>query len=485
MADLTTPSIFSFASVNAVEKPARAKRVKQRDRVDRRLTDLAASPDSQDGSQEQGMALSPSSHPSSNVGPTNARPRRQFFTELGVRREIWRPGDGDGDYADDFHGKVNPDPMRRFRFYQGDIGAIILGVNEPPKNVLLDDKAAHRIVESGIYTCEQVGKWWSHDFNVKGNPRATRRNRGRTAYEADGITVASAKQGVKKGAPEKLYYFTGSSTMDIEDADEDDEYAAADEDENFGVFDSIEDGGFFQHQPNSSMLVNNGSANRDRNESEGLFVTPAPPQQKGTRSKAKVSKVAGMRLIYADEDPNAHDYQVSKRPHSDDAASEASDANDSGTNNSGDGTARGPKRQRHLSPTPAVSEGEKFSVRLLAVLPHGPDGPLFIETLGEPMKELCNDIDACEADLRATGKRLVKAKEKNATLNADLCDAVETFGARIEKLEDLLATAAADKEAEIATLKLQLQAVTQEAASEREKGAAERKRLENLRKMMG
>ncbi|KAK5124843.1 hypothetical protein LTR16_003415, partial [Cryomyces antarcticus] len=163
----------------------------------------------------------------------------------------------------------------------------------------------------------------------------------------------------------------------------------------------------------------------------------------------------------------------------------ASDANDSGTNNSGDGTARGPKRQRHLSPTPAVSEGEKFSVRLLAVLPHGPDGPLFIETLGEPMKELCNDIDACEADLRATGKRLVKAKEKNATLNADLCDAVETFGARIEKLEDLLATAAADKEAEIATLKLQLQAVTQEAASEREKGAAERKRLENLRKMMG
>ncbi|TKA40493.1 hypothetical protein B0A49_12807, partial [Cryomyces minteri] len=163
----------------------------------------------------------------------------------------------------------------------------------------------------------------------------------------------------------------------------------------------------------------------------------------------------------------------------------APDTNDSGNNISSDGTATGRKRQRHLSPTPVVSEGEKFSARFLAALPQGPDGPLSIETLGEPMKELCHDIDACEADLRATGKQLVKAKEKNATLNADLCDAVETFGARIEKLKDLLATVAADKDAEIAALKLQLQAVTQEAASEREKGAAERKKLENLRKMMG
>jgi hypothetical protein len=48
---------------------------------------------------------------------------------------------------------------------------IILGVNETPQYVYLDDSSAHQILLSssaGIYTPSELGKFWPFDFDANG-----------------------------------------------------------------------------------------------------------------------------------------------------------------------------------------------------------------------------------------------------------------------------------------------------------------------------
>ncbi|KAK4994530.1 hypothetical protein LTR66_005464 [Elasticomyces elasticus] len=102
----------------------------------------------------------------------------------GVSREIWQPGDGDGDHMSDYLGC--PRPTKRYRMYQSDVGNIVRHKNEPPKNVMLDDKAAYEIWRSDQFSKVDKRRHWSHDFNFSGNIRYRRQHIGRAAYDNEG-----------------------------------------------------------------------------------------------------------------------------------------------------------------------------------------------------------------------------------------------------------------------------------------------------------
>ena len=102
-----------------------------------------------------------------------------------VKREVWQPGDGDGSYTTEvFHSGAH---TGRYRFFQSHIGQIVVGRNEPPKHVVLDDQAAHEIAKSGVYSIKKLSQYWSHDFTAThGTIRVGRPNRGRPAVVPDG-----------------------------------------------------------------------------------------------------------------------------------------------------------------------------------------------------------------------------------------------------------------------------------------------------------
>ena len=160
---------------------------------------------------------------------------RYFWRErdTSLQREIWRPGkfpsttcihsltqstpgDGDGDMDADLYAMPgpNPPPEKRWRFFQSRVGPgpIEYQVNEPPKYVILDDRAAQELLASNVPRTH-LPRFWSHDFVGNGSIRARRLNRGRGAigdFEAEGqnrfhfATIANKRGGEK-------YYFKGEN----------------------------------------------------------------------------------------------------------------------------------------------------------------------------------------------------------------------------------------------------------------------------------
>ena len=105
--------------------------------------------------------------------------RSHYRDSKQIQREIWQPGDGDGEYLAECFGQ--PRTGSPYRFFQCHIGPISKN-NEPPKYVILDDQAVHEIIQSSLYTKPQRAKFWSHDFSsTHGTLRVDRPNRGRPA----------------------------------------------------------------------------------------------------------------------------------------------------------------------------------------------------------------------------------------------------------------------------------------------------------------
>lgn len=146
--------------------------------------------------------------------------REHYRDHRGIKREVWRPGDGDGDPSYDFCDDQRTD-IPRWRFFQHDIGPLIKAKKEPPKYVLLDDKAAYEVFKAEICTKMNMGKFWNHDFSNVGHLKTNRPNRGRAALmheSGDGAVkidtgdgqgeriVATLPAGQNKS---KLYRFIG------------------------------------------------------------------------------------------------------------------------------------------------------------------------------------------------------------------------------------------------------------------------------------
>lgn len=122
-----------------------------------------------------------------NNAPAPSKPKHLHYRDHeGVSREIWQPGDNDGERDSEFLDKSAC--TARWRFFQSKIGPIVRGTNSPPHYVVLDDKAAWDILSSGVYTLKEKGQFWPFDFAVMGHIRSGRPNRGRPA-------IVDAKQG--------------------------------------------------------------------------------------------------------------------------------------------------------------------------------------------------------------------------------------------------------------------------------------------------
>lgn len=100
----------------------------------------------------------------------------------------------------------------RWRFYQSRTGPgpVKHQKNQPPKYVILDDRAAQEVAISDIPRAH-ISKYWPHDFGGNGAIRARRPHRGRGAtgdFEASGkdrfhfTNIANRKHSER-------YYFTG------------------------------------------------------------------------------------------------------------------------------------------------------------------------------------------------------------------------------------------------------------------------------------
>ncbi|KAM0716314.1 hypothetical protein Q7P37_007759 [Cladosporium fusiforme] len=133
----------------------------------------------------------------------------------GTQREIWRPGDGDGDIEHDHFERKGPAaPLdKRWRLYQLSPGTFKARINEPPSNVILDDRAVHEILQSNIPRA-QLSKRWSHDFSGQANVRHRRSHRGRPAYKTKnndetGSSESEKFHAFRPSAKVQPYYFTG------------------------------------------------------------------------------------------------------------------------------------------------------------------------------------------------------------------------------------------------------------------------------------
>jgi len=138
---------------------------------------------------------------------------RQYWTDpvLRLQREIWRPGDGDGDKATDYYEKPGKIPLdKRWRFYQSRTGvtAVKSNLNEPPKYVILDDRAAQECVSSDIPR-QYLGKFWGHDFSNSGIIRSRRPHRGRPAIGDADAPGHHKYHFARIGTKGERYYFTG------------------------------------------------------------------------------------------------------------------------------------------------------------------------------------------------------------------------------------------------------------------------------------
>lgn len=168
---------------------------------------------------------------------------RQYWTDPATRvqREIWRPGDGEGERFGDYYEKPGaPPPLeKRWRLYQVSnlmalpvyrastssfiryfstmltweqsrtgLGPIKSEVNEPPKYVVLDDRAAYECSASDIPRTYLVD-WWSHDFGGNGQVRARRGHRGRSAIGDENAPGVDKYHFTTVGTAKRRYYFTG------------------------------------------------------------------------------------------------------------------------------------------------------------------------------------------------------------------------------------------------------------------------------------
>ncbi|KAI6847953.1 hypothetical protein KC332_g14020 [Hortaea werneckii] len=138
---------------------------------------------------------------------------RQYYREplTGIKREVWRPGDGDGAADTDYYDKPGQRPLhQRWRFYQLKTGKgpISFKNNMPPKYVILDDRAAHEVLASDIPRASIV-RFWSHDFGGPGRIRARRPHRGRSAISNPNATGDEKYFSTEVGMRGEKYYFTG------------------------------------------------------------------------------------------------------------------------------------------------------------------------------------------------------------------------------------------------------------------------------------
>ncbi|KAM0712911.1 hypothetical protein Q7P35_000362 [Cladosporium inversicolor] len=174
---------------------------------------MSAAPEPENNTAE-GEVGTPDEHEQTLDASTSER--RYWRDPLtGVQREIWRPGDGDGDVEHDHHDRRGPlVPLeKRWRLYQSSPeGPFKARIIEPPSNVILDDRAAYEILQSNIPRA-QLTKRWSHDFNGQANVRHRRTHRGRPAYKDEQATsendkYLSFKPTAKAAAP---YFFSGEN----------------------------------------------------------------------------------------------------------------------------------------------------------------------------------------------------------------------------------------------------------------------------------
>lgn len=88
------------------------------------------------------------------------------------------------------------------------LGPIKHNHNEPPKYVLLDDRAAFEIIKSDIPRTS-LGKFWSHDFGLSGKIRDRRPHRGRGSIGDPDAEGNDQYDFSYVGIKNVRYYFTG------------------------------------------------------------------------------------------------------------------------------------------------------------------------------------------------------------------------------------------------------------------------------------
>ncbi|GAB1741755.1 hypothetical protein NU219Hw_g7165t1 [Hortaea werneckii] len=149
------------------------------------------------------------------LDPTTT-PRQHYREPLtGIKREVWRPGDGDGAPDTDYYDKPGQRPLhQRWRFYQLKTGKgpVSFKNNMPPKYVILDDRAAHEVLTSDIPRATIV-RFWSHDFGGPGRIRARRPHRGRSAISNPNATGDEKYFSTEVGMKGEKYYFTGEKNF--------------------------------------------------------------------------------------------------------------------------------------------------------------------------------------------------------------------------------------------------------------------------------
>ncbi|KAM3416742.1 hypothetical protein BST61_g8334 [Cercospora zeina] len=149
---------------------------------------------------------------SRSIDPSTAP--RAYMRIMGKQREIWKPGDEDGDeYTEWFGRKVEElQKEQRWRIFQSDIGKISWkNGNIPPKFVYLDDLAAHQVQESDIPRAK-ICKFWPQDFGQPCNIRRHRKHIGRPAVKVEHVEGDARFHVTQLGGKGRdPYYFSGDS----------------------------------------------------------------------------------------------------------------------------------------------------------------------------------------------------------------------------------------------------------------------------------
>ncbi|KAF2724784.1 hypothetical protein K431DRAFT_309906 [Polychaeton citri CBS 116435] len=146
-------------------------------------------------------------------GTAERRTWREPFT--GILREIWMPGDGDGNLTAEHHDqRVPPDDIKqRWKFYQSTdfdptLNRVDVDKAFPPRFVILDDRAAYEILSSNIPR-SHLSEFWGFDFSGHGAIRSRRPHRGRSAVaNPDANGNDKYHHGFMLNKKDK-YYFTG------------------------------------------------------------------------------------------------------------------------------------------------------------------------------------------------------------------------------------------------------------------------------------
>ncbi|KAK5706048.1 hypothetical protein LTR97_001034 [Elasticomyces elasticus] len=144
------------------------------------------------------------------LDPVTSKRRYCHDPFTNIKREVWRPGDGDGLENADFHGRIGPPlPLeQRWRLYQSSNAEKVSKTNAPPAFVLLDDRAAREVVESDIPARTKLRNWpW--DFAKNGDIRSRRPHCGRPAIRNARLIGNERYYWSLHGSKKERYYFTG------------------------------------------------------------------------------------------------------------------------------------------------------------------------------------------------------------------------------------------------------------------------------------